>query len=62
MLELVATTIGMGWLAILGFETAVSQRPRAVRRQTWAPVPRGRAVDRTAVRPPATGALVAVAG
>lgn len=62
ILELVATTIGMGWLAILGVETAVSQRPRAARRETWEPVLRGSAVERTVVRRPATGTLVAVAG
>lgn len=60
ILELVATTIGMGWLAILGIDTACAQRTR-VRRKTWMPVPRAIVIDRPAART-STGTLVAVSG
>lgn len=62
MLELVATTIGMGWLAILGAETAITLWGRRGRRRTWMPAPRTVAVDRVAARRPVTGTLVAVTG
>ncbi|MGH3691939.1 MAG: DUF998 domain-containing protein [Microbacterium sp.] len=60
MLELVATTIGMGWLAILGVHTAFTERRRAVRRRTWVPVSQTIAVHRPAARHTATGSRVAV--
>lgn len=57
ILELVATTIGMGWLAILGIETAFAQRRRAVHRGA-----RPAASPRTAVVRTGTGSLVVTAG
>lgn len=61
ILELVATTIGMGWLAILGVDTAFGQRG-ARRRKTWEPAPRAVSLDRTPVRRTVTGSLIAVSG
>ncbi|MFK3678115.1 DUF998 domain-containing protein [Microbacterium sp. NPDC090218] len=57
ILELVATTIGMGWLAILGAETAFAQRRAAVRTPARPVVPVRTAAVRTV-----TGSLVAAAG
>lgn len=54
ILELVATTIGMGWLAILGMDTAFAQRAGAARRQTWVRVSKektGALVGSVAPRP-----------
>lgn len=58
ILELVATTIGMGWLAILGMDTAVAQR--RVRRKTWKPVLQAVEVHRSTARSTGTISLVAV--
>uniref|UniRef100_UPI0035ABB809 hypothetical protein n=1 Tax=Microbacterium sp. BF1 TaxID=2821146 RepID=UPI0035ABB809 len=58
ILELVATTIGMGWLAILGMDTAVAQR--RVRRKTWKPVLQAVEVHRSTARSTRTISLVAV--
>lgn len=58
--ELVATTIGMGWLAILGMDTAVAQRRRRVRRESWKPAPQAADLHRSTSRSPVTGSLVAV--
>lgn len=57
ILELVATTIGMGWLAILGMETAFAQRRRPARTNV-----RPTASTRTAAVRTVTGSLVATAG
>ncbi|KJL20546.1 hypothetical protein RN51_02764 [Microbacterium oxydans] len=59
ILELVATTIGMGWLAVLGMDTAIARRRRP-RRATWSPAPRAVALHRSTSRGAVTGPLVAV--
>ena len=59
ILELVATTIGMGWLAVLGMDTAIA-RHRRPRRATWSPAPRAVALRRSTSRGAVTGPLVAV--
>ncbi|MFE7195144.1 DUF998 domain-containing protein [Microbacterium oxydans] len=60
ILELVATTIGMGWLAILGMDTAFAQRAHAARRQTWVRVSKEKAGALVGERRTATASLLVV--